>query len=151
MLEVKSEKRKVKSLRCAPCGRGENFPMIGKLFSNGWKTSPGFSNDWKKSFQWLENSGRFFQRLEKFFGGFPMIGKNFRGKGCARGAQGTTQRTQRGRRKERKGRDWKSHPPGWEMRHPAAFPCKGYRRMAQGAVTVRSLKARQRQSPKGSG
>jgi hypothetical protein len=23
------------------------FPMIGKLFSNGWKISPDFSNDWK--------------------------------------------------------------------------------------------------------
>ena len=30
------------------------FPMIGKLFSNGWKTPPIFSNDWKKTFQWLE-------------------------------------------------------------------------------------------------
>ena len=52
--------------------------MIGKNFSNGWKKRPGFSNDWKHFFQWLENFGRFFQRLEEFFGGFPMIGKNFR-------------------------------------------------------------------------
>jgi hypothetical protein len=40
---------------------GADFPMIGKLFSNGWKTSADFSNDWKKSFQWLEKRGRFFQ------------------------------------------------------------------------------------------
>ncbi len=26
------------------------------------------------------------------------------------------------------GRDWKSHPPDWEMRYPAAFPCKGKRK-----------------------
>ncbi|MBR3581870.1 MAG: hypothetical protein IKO01_00325 [Kiritimatiellae bacterium] len=31
------------------------FPMIGKLFSNGWKKPPNFSNDWKTFFQWLEN------------------------------------------------------------------------------------------------
>ena len=36
-----------------------------------------FSNDWKIFFQWLEKMARFFQRLEKFFGSFPMIGKNF--------------------------------------------------------------------------
>ena len=52
--------------------------MIGKKVSNGWKTCAVFSNGWKTFFQWLENLGRFFQRLEKFFGGFPMIGKNFR-------------------------------------------------------------------------
>ena len=36
-----------------------------------------FSNDWKKIFQWLEKMARIFQRLEKSFGGFPMIGKIF--------------------------------------------------------------------------
>ena len=40
-------------------GKG-SFPIIGKLFSNGWKIPPVFSNDWKN-----------------FSGGFPMIGKNF--------------------------------------------------------------------------
>ncbi|MBR4190018.1 MAG: hypothetical protein IKQ55_08670 [Kiritimatiellae bacterium] len=42
------------------------------MAESGWG---GFSNDWKKVFQWLEKSGRVFQRLEKFFGVFPMIGK----------------------------------------------------------------------------
>ena len=30
------------------------------------------------------------------------------------------------------GRDWKSHPPEWKMRHPAAFPGKGFEREAGG-------------------
>ena len=36
------------------------FPMIGKYFSNGWKSLADFSNDWK-------NFSRVFQRLEKTF------------------------------------------------------------------------------------
>ncbi|MBR4250974.1 MAG: hypothetical protein IKQ15_01580 [Kiritimatiellae bacterium] len=46
-------------------GGREKFPMIGKLFSNGWKIHPGFptigkifrrfSNDWKIFFHSLEN------------------------------------------------------------------------------------------------
>jgi hypothetical protein len=31
------------------------FPMIGKVFPNGWKKRAGFSNGWKIFFQWLEN------------------------------------------------------------------------------------------------
>ena len=61
-----------------------SFPMIGKKVSNGWKICVIFSNGWKIFFQWLDNFGLFFQRLEKFFGGFPMIGKNFRGRKSVR-------------------------------------------------------------------
>ena len=44
----------------------------------GSSAKPKFPNDWKTFFQWLEKMAGIFQRLEKFFGSFPMIGKNFR-------------------------------------------------------------------------
>jgi hypothetical protein len=55
------------------------FPMIGKLFSNGWKNRVSFpmigknfrkfSNDWKKCFQWLENFGGAGGRMIEGAGG----------------------------------------------------------------------------------
>ncbi|MBR3582398.1 MAG: hypothetical protein IKO01_03015 [Kiritimatiellae bacterium] len=59
---MKSEKRKVKSLRGA---------LRARMARKGAREE--FSNDWKLFFQWLENFGRFFQWLEKFF---PMVGKS---------------------------------------------------------------------------
>jgi hypothetical protein len=55
----------MKALRPMPKRVSMNFPMIGKIFSNGWKNAENFfqwlenravfSNDWKLFFQWLEN------------------------------------------------------------------------------------------------
>jgi hypothetical protein len=61
----------------SPRARGRSIPE-NTARKNVLRRSGKFSNDWKLFFQWLENSGRFFQRLEKIFGSFPMIGKNFR-------------------------------------------------------------------------
>ena len=55
----------MKACRTMPEPGEGNFPMVGKIFSNGWKNveiffqwlenRAVFSNDWKLFFQWLEN------------------------------------------------------------------------------------------------
>ena len=52
-------------------------PRRRRSQSGSSPANPKFSNDWKIFFQWLEKMAQIFQRLEKFFGSFPMIGKIF--------------------------------------------------------------------------